>query len=133
MPRKSAASLAVVPLAPKERPSPPDRLGPEEAILWRECTASKAPDFFDSASRPILEQYCIMVCLARGLAADLAALRRQDVVARVKMLAAYDTATKAAVSHARALRITHQSRVSKSATTQLSIPTGPGRKIWECE
>jgi hypothetical protein len=140
MPRKSIASLAIMPVVGPKRPKPPKRLSEAEAELWRECCDSKAADFFDLASQPILEQYCQMVCLARDLAADIAATPRHDVVTRVKLLAAFDTATKAAVSHARALRITQQSRVSKTATAQHSSGTAvslhrpwesPAKKLWE--
>jgi hypothetical protein len=132
MPRKSTAALAVVPVTLAQRPKPPKRLGPEEAALWRECCDCKSAEFFDLASQPILEQYCQMVCLARGLAADLSAVARHDVVTRIKLLEAFDKATKSAVSHARALRITQQARVSKTATAQHSSgPAVSTKRLWE--
>jgi hypothetical protein len=130
--KRSAAALAVVPVVLMQRPKPPKRLGPEEAALWRECTESKAADFFDLASQPLLEQYCQMVCLSRGLAADLAVVQRHDVVTRAKLLDAFDKATKSALAHARALRISQQTRVSKNATAQHS--SGPAvsvKRPWE--
>jgi hypothetical protein len=121
-----------VPVTLHQRPKPPKRLSGEEAALWRECCESKAVDFFDLASQPILEQYCQAVCLARGFAADLSAVARHDVVTRLKLLEAFDKATKSAVSHARALRITQQSRVSKTATAQHSNgPAVSAKRPWE--
>ena len=132
MPRKSAAALSVVPVLGPQRPKPPERLGSQEAQLWRECTESKAADYFDLASQPILEQYCQVVVLARGIAAALAALPPQDGATRLKLIEAFDKATKSAIAHARSLRITQQARVSKTASAQHSIGhAGSLHKPWE--
>lgn len=59
MPRKSAASLSVVPLlvhAPTPLPPPPE-LTPIQRQHWDDITQSRPPDYFDRASQALLVQY----------------------------------------------------------------------------
>lgn len=62
MPRKSAASLAVVPITSgltpiTLRPEPPRHLPKTAAAIWREVTAARPAPYFDAASLPLLESY----------------------------------------------------------------------------
>jgi hypothetical protein len=41
-------------------PEPPDILSAEAAVLWREITASRPPDYFDPAALVLLASFCEM-------------------------------------------------------------------------
>jgi phage terminase small subunit len=130
--RKTTAALTVVLPVPMQRPEPPTWLPADQASLWREVTSTKPPAFFDAAVLPLLESYCVHCTVARGLAADLAALPAGAVAKRAKLLALFDTATRAALAHARSLRITTQSRITKGAAATAHNNTGARlRKPWE--
>ena len=60
--RKSAANLAVVPVAHDQRPPPPGRLSAAEAGLGD--TAERFPPHWFEGHEPVLEAYCVAVDLA---------------------------------------------------------------------
>ena len=72
MPRKSAASLAVVPAAPIPREPPPAHLAPEEQVEWRKVVDGLPAHWFPGASYSLLEVYCQATVTTRWLAARLA-------------------------------------------------------------
>jgi hypothetical protein len=126
---RSAAALAVASPELSGRSEPPDRLTPAEAELWCEVVAARPRTFFEPAVLPLLEAYVTAVIEGRALAADMAATPRNDLKARALLLKSYDVATRVALAHARSLRITTQSRISKNATEQLGPM--PGQKPWD--
>lgn len=81
MPRKSAASLAVVPAIPSAsptRPEPPAHLPDEAATIWRATTASRPAGYFDAGSLPLLEVYSRLVAEYRRVAAAVEAMPVDD-------------------------------------------------------
>lgn len=70
MPKKSAASLAVV--APVfGRPEPPPELQPSEAEVWRSVVATKPADWFTRDTHPLLTGYCRAAVAADLIAAQV--------------------------------------------------------------
>jgi hypothetical protein len=69
MPRRSAASLSVVPAASIPPAPPPAGLTAEEAQLWRQIVAGLPPRWLPAGSLPMLEVYCRSVCGMRTTAA----------------------------------------------------------------
>jgi hypothetical protein len=77
MPRRSAeAKAAAAYLAGSAPPEPSRRLDADGRKLWREITASKPADWFDSGSFPLLESYCELTLHARAIARKLKRLRK---------------------------------------------------------
>jgi hypothetical protein len=76
MPRKSAASLAVVPPVVAPREPAPAHLAPEEAAEWRKVVESLPAHWFPGASFTLLEIYVQAAVTTRWLAARLAPLER---------------------------------------------------------
>ena len=69
MPRKSAASLAVLPPASRiQRAEPPERLNKEEAEVWRTIVGRLPPEWFPAETLPLLEEYCVHVIRSRMIA-----------------------------------------------------------------
>jgi hypothetical protein len=79
MPRKSAAALAIAPLAPRPHPEPPPELMAQEADIWRTIVRSRPADYFDGACEALLVQYCRHVATANVLAAAINRLHPQDL------------------------------------------------------
>jgi P27 family predicted phage terminase small subunit len=74
MPRRSAASLAVVRVdASVSRLHPPAELGAEERAVWQEIVVTCDPKHFVRSDAPLLARYCESVVLARRAAAALTA------------------------------------------------------------
>ena len=71
MPRKSSASLGVVPVVAAPREPPPASLGPEEAQIWRQVTESLPAHWFPGASFVLLEIYVRAVPIMRFAAAQM--------------------------------------------------------------
>ena len=66
MPRISAASLGVVPVAELEFP-PPAHLSEAEKVVFRDVVASADPGHFRHEDRELLALYCVQVVAARTL------------------------------------------------------------------
>jgi hypothetical protein len=58
MPRRSAASLTVLPPRPRRHLEPPDDLTPEQAVVWRMTVQARPSDYFDQACTALLVEYC---------------------------------------------------------------------------
>lgn len=70
MPRKSAASLSVVPVIGTQtalRPRPPADLPAAAKGVWEATTGARLAAYFDAASLPLLEAYCRAVAEHRRL------------------------------------------------------------------
>ncbi len=125
--RKSAASLASVPVPlATRRPPPPERLLEPEATIWREVVGAMPADWFTRESFPVLAAFCRHTARADMLASLLAnftpdwikvegGLQRLD-----KLLAMAARETTTATACARALRLTQQARIQ---------PRGAGRAM----
>lgn len=115
MPRKSAASLAVVaPVVPStaRHPEPPTGLPEPAAALWRSVVRTRPPEYFDGANRELLEIFVRAVVEHRRVAD---ALERLDVVADIDL---YAKLVRAADTHAkRAAQAATRLRLAKNSTT----------------
>jgi phage terminase small subunit len=120
MPRKSAASLAVVPAAPIPREPPPACLTPEEAAEWRRVVESLPAHWFPGASFTLLEIYCQVVTNARWLAVQMAAHERGSPEWR-QWHALYVMEAKLTVQLATRLRL----HPRWERTTVRKVPSGP--------
>src|SRR5262249_38300055 len=132
--RKSASSLAVVPLVPGQgRPEPPADLDIMEARVWREVVNALPGCWIDSAGQLIL----------RRLAAQAAVTERQEL--RLRQLRAdgqdiTDAATELAAAHGATaknlaflltqLRATPRSRIV-SRTAGAQVEQTPKLRPWE--
>lgn len=119
MPRKSAAALAIAPLAPPPHPEPPAELTKQQAAVWREIVASRPPQFFDGACHALLVAYCRHVVTGDVLAAainetDPSDLRRYG---RLLMMAARESAMASRLSAKLRLAPQHVRRVEHQVKT----------------
>ena len=134
--RKSQAALSVVKEATVQRPEPPAALLPPEKELWNAITGSRAPDFFDQATIPLLTEYCRLKTQVEMLAEQLNAfepewLEDDDGLRRYKTITdVRDKAEGRMIALARSMRLTQQARyVPDKAKNR---PTGgKARKPWE--
>jgi hypothetical protein len=127
MPRKSAAVLAIAPLAPPPPSEPPAELTPRQSDIWRGIVGCREPRYFDGACRALLVQYCRHVATAdviAGLVAqtDPSNLHRFN---RLRVMAARETAAMARLSAKLRLAPQHVRRIEHVAKTP------PGRRPWE--
>lgn len=121
-----------------KRPEPPDYLTERQAEIWRETVASEPADFFNTSTlRSLLADFC----RHRQAADDVSAIidtfkpewlkngegvKRYQILLRIR-----ETETRGAVTMARQLRLTNQSRYTpeKAATAGRNAARGP--KPWE--
>jgi len=136
MPRKSAASLAVVPLpapATAQRLAPPDDLPPEQAAIWRNVVDAMPADFFGREQVAVLRAYCLHTAVAQTLAGRLAAMDPgADAATWVKLSAQQVAHSKAALAHGRALRVTLNSRTQPDTVGRaVAREAAQLRRPWE--
>jgi P27 family predicted phage terminase small subunit len=111
MPRKSAASLAVVRVdAGGSRLRPPSELGEEERAVWMSIVGACAEKHFERSDAPLLARYCESVVLARRAAAAL--MSEGPVIAgrTSPWLVVQEKAVRAMVSLSMRLRVSPQAR-----------------------
>src|SRR5262245_54405795 len=78
MPRKSAASLTVLPRVPgRGRPTPPPDLDDLESRIWREVIDALPSHWLDSAGQLILRRLAAQVAVSQRQEARLRQLRAQ--------------------------------------------------------
>lgn len=137
--RKSAASLAVVPVAVgAPRALPPATLTPAQRCVWLETVNAKPSEWFGPEHVPVLEAYCRHVVTARGLAQQIEdfdpewlkdddGLRRYD-----RLLSMHVRETGRVNEFARAMRLTQQAiyRADKAATLS---NRGRAAKPWQAD
>lgn len=131
MPRKSAASLSVVPRTPAAERSEPGDLSPAELGLWREVVASKPAEWFGPDSAPILKEYVRAAVMCDRLVGVVEqALVDGDPTEIKSALDMRDKESKRAVSLATKLRLTQQSRYTpdKAATADRKAA---GKRPWQ--
>src|SRR5215471_14393102 len=79
MPRRSAASLGVVPVLPgRGRPEPPDDLDELEQRIWREVVDALPGHWLDAAGQLILRRLTAQAAASERQEARLRQLRAQD-------------------------------------------------------
>jgi hypothetical protein len=138
---KSAAekALALV-VAPEfgRRPEPPSELSERQAQIWRETVSSEPPEFFaTAATRGILADYCRHREAAENVSAIIDTfkpewLKNGEGVKRYQaLLRMRETETRNAVTMARALRLTNQSRYVPHAAARAGLNAAKGPKPWE--
>ncbi len=116
--RKSQADFSVVSIAPRiGRPAAPDELTAEQAEEWRAVVGRLPADWFSREHHALLAEYCRHTGRARFVAKTIACLEtaglrsHEDVLAYDKLTAIAERESRAMLACARALRLTHQSRL----------------------
>ncbi len=136
MPRKSAASLAVIAGSLDRRPDPPADLTDLEAEVWERTVAHEAADVFGTAAlQQMLKDYCRHVIAAERLGLVIeghmsnpaAEVSLKDLDCLLKMR---DRETKAMADKATKLRLTNQSRYTPKAAATASKNVG-ANKPWQ--
>ena len=120
MPRRSAASLAVVPPVSAPREPAPAHLVPEEQAEWRKVVDSLPAHWFPGASYSLLEVYCQATVTTRWLAGQVAAHERGSSAWR-QWHRLWAAEAKLAVQLATRLRL--HPRWDRSIVRK--VPTGP--------
>jgi P27 family predicted phage terminase small subunit len=111
MPRKSAASLAVVRVdASVSRLRPPAELGEEEQQIWQVIVGTCDSKHFMRSDAPLLARYCEAVVLARRAAAALTSEGPVIAGRTNPWLTVQEKAVRAMVSLSMRLRISPQAR-----------------------
>ena len=129
MARKSqaAAVAQVFVIRPTANRLPvPQDMAPEPAEVWRTTTAALPPDWFTPEHGPLLALYCRHIARAGQIERVISGLDPlADLAAfdRLVKLAALESA-KAAM-HARAMRLTHQSRLKAETAASRAGRAGP--------
>lgn len=135
MPRKSAASLTVVPVAARQAtrlPAPAD-LTDRQRKLWRETTAPLPADFFSRDQASLLRSFVVHADLAETLTRTLATME-PTTADWARVSAAQVSQSKSMLAFARALRLTSQARVQpdtagRAVAREQARPAGP--RPWE--
>ena len=125
--RKSAASLAVIPVDVRmRRPKPPSRLTPEERRVWKETTETVKPGWF-SGSEGLLETFCRSVVIERRLATWLDQITDPFDDRFSDLLRMHRSEAMLVANLATKLRLTVRS--TKDRYTAKLVPQGP--KPWD--
>lgn len=135
--RKSAAELSVIrgagplfPGGPHEKPDPPAELSDDEAKVWRNTVEAMRPGWFTAETLPLLQRYCVHVVLAQRIARAIDPADLENDIGRFdKLTSMHVRQTKAMLSCATKLRLTHQSTTNYKARKH--DPTARLRKPWE--
>ena len=138
MPRKSTASLSIVPMMIDNRPSPPNDLTEEQQDIWKRIVGSEPAEFFKTAATQILlGEFCKHVDAARVLGRAVNGFRdewwaSQEGVDRYnQLLQMRDRETKALTDKATKLRLTNQSRWQPAAAASRAKNESAQAKPWE--
>lgn len=134
--RKSAAELAVVPVAlDARRPAPQTHLSEPQAEVWRDTVATMPAGWFQRSHEPLLTAYCRHVVRAAELDKLLQSAMALGSDASVKdadiLLKMAERETRALIACARTLRLTHQAQMHPRTAGRAidNAPTGP--RPWE--
>ena len=133
--RKSAAELSIVSVTVDGyRPEPPRDLRETEVQIWRGIVSSVPAGWFTRGNEPLLVAYCRHVATSDRLATlvekivpsqEPDALKRWD-----KLLGMRERESKAALSLARAMRLTQQAQMHPR-TAGRAMPESTGPKLWD--
>jgi hypothetical protein len=138
MPRRSAASLAVVAPITDARPSPPEGLTEEQSKEWLAVTRRLPHDYFPRECHRLLEAYVRHASAFRILSESVDAFRPEwmadpeGLLRYDKLLAMREREGRALSSLATRLRISPQSRWShaKAQAASTKLPA-QGMPPWE--
>jgi hypothetical protein len=140
MPRKSAAALAVVPIATAaRRPAPPDDLTKPQAIEWQRIVDRLPADWFPPETWPLLAALARHIVHARMLA-DMVSQFRPAWVAEEgglerldRLLKMLDREHHAIARMSTKLRLTNQSRYDAQKARTLAKNARPENFLppWE--
>ena len=121
MPRKSAASLSVVPLDSRTvRLRPPPDLPQPEADVFVALVGSSAPAHFKESDMPLLIQYCAAAVLSERATAELRSAPLVDGRPS-PWLTVFEKASRAMLGLSMRLRVSPQSQMANNPTR----PTPP--------
>jgi hypothetical protein len=131
MPRKSAAALAIAPLALPQRPEPPKDLTAAQAEIWRTIVACRPPAYFEGACHEPLVAYCRHADTADVLAAAINACDPTDLRRYGLLLgmAARESAALSRLSAKLRLAPQHVRRIEQMVKSVGSVPWA--KKPWE--
>lgn len=138
--RKSDAALAACNKPESsERMQPPPELTAAQEQVWRDVLASLPPDWIHRGAVPILVAYCRHVCRARLLEAQIEQFEVEWTKVKgglerlKKLLDTAATETRAALSCARALRLTPSSltRPETAARRFDNNPSAGAARPWD--
>jgi hypothetical protein len=132
--RKSASSLAVVPLVPGQgRPEPPAVLDSLEQRVWREVVDALPGHWLDSAGQLILRRLAAQAAVAERQEVRLRQLRaeaRDDTEAAAELAAIHGAMAKTVAHLLAQLRATPRSRIVSRAAGSYVEQT-PKLRPWE--
>ena len=133
--RKSAAELSIVAVnVDGYRPDPPVDLRDAEVQIWRNIVASVPGGWFNWSNEPLLVAYCRHISTSDRLATLLEKIvpsQDSDVLKRWdKLLSMRERESKAALSLARAMRLTQQAQMHPR-TASRAMPESTGPKLWD--
>jgi hypothetical protein len=126
MPRKTT-DLTVVPIVPgSQRLEPPNDIGVEEAIIWREIVGSMPAGWFNGASLSLLRRLCTLRVSSDQLARRLVEERRLPIMtpALRTLMAEHREETKVINALCITLRLTPRSRYSTKDTERALTKQG---------
>lgn len=124
MPRKSSASLTVVPAGETPRPKPPKYLSREAAEVWNDVLN----EFHHAAfvgSLHLFEGYVTAIALMRRYGREAESLPAGD--AQKEAARSFRATSTVANALARSLRLTPRSRFDRNQKPRIATPT---RKPW---
>lgn len=135
MPKKSAASLSVVPIGQAiHRLAPPPSLLPEEAEVWDAVVSTKPADWFQADSAPILAEYCRAVVMSDRLAIliemELTG-RAEDGPSLKDLLKMRDAESRRVLTCGTKLRLTQQSRYTPGSSATADKKAGKAALPWQ--
>ena len=97
---------------------PPDSLSDAQKAVWHQTVDNLPPDWFSLEQVPMLTLYCAHVCRAAQIEAALSGLDPLGDLEQFDKLTKLAAGESAKIAmHARAMRLTHQSRL-KAETAQ---------------
>jgi hypothetical protein len=137
MPRKSAASLAVIKPIADYRPPPPDDLTKEQAELWTIVVNRMPSGWFTRETHELLINYCRRVTTARMLSGLIDTfqsewLRDEEAVDRFdKLTKLRDREVRAVVMLARSMRLSPSSRYRNETAARAIGKQPAGPAPWE--
>lgn len=134
--RKSAAQLAILPTIGGERPKPPSNLTATQAKVWSEIASTKAADWFNHDTFPLLAAYCRHIDSANLLAAQINAIP-MDSLTDKDSLARYDlllrmrrSESKSIVELATCMRLSQASRMRGDRSVAGNLTNQSADKPW---
>jgi hypothetical protein len=129
MPRKSAASLAIIPMGLPQRPEPPAHLTKAQATLWQKIVGQMPTDWLIAGSAPLLTAYVRHVATADLLARAINATDPDtDLPRYAKLTEMAARESKALCSLSTKLRLAPSNRFDSKK--RIPINTAE-RKPWE--